>query len=197
VKNGRVPHVRRASLSRHHPVHVTLRMRKEVYGLRSGRSFRAIEKSLRVFQGLPDARVVHYSVQGNHIHLIVEANDRMRLARRIQGFEVRLAIALNRMMKRPNGKVFADRYHAHILKTPLEVHRALGYILRNASKHYGPSRFVDAYSSAAWFRGWSAPVRIGWSPLEGRAPPISPPETYLLKAGWRRHGPILAREAAT
>jgi len=106
----------------------------------------------------------------------------------IQGFEVRLAIAFNRMMKRPHGKVFADRYHAHILKTPLEVHRALGYVLRNANKHFGPSRFVDAYSSAAWFRGWSAPVRIGWSPLEGRAPPISAPDSWLLKTGGKKHG---------
>jgi len=171
-------------------------MRKEVYGLRSGRSFRAVEKSLRSLQGLSDTRVVHYSVQGNHIHLIVEASDRVRLSRRIQGLEVRLAIALNRMMKRTNGKVFADRYHAHILKTPLEVHRALGYVLRNSSKHYGPSRFVDAYSSAAWFTGWSAPVRVGWSPLEGRPPPISPPGSWLLRAGWKRHGPIDARETS-
>jgi len=171
-------------------------MREEVYGLRSGRSFRAVEKSLRALKGLPDARVVHYSIQGNHIHLIVEASDRVRLSRRIQGLEVRLAIALNRMMERPRGKIFADRYHAHILKTPREVHRALGYVLRNATKHYGRSTFVDAYSSAAWFRGWSAPVRVGWSPLEGRPPPISPPESYLLRTGWRRHGPIDAEDAA-
>jgi len=172
-------------------------MREDVCGLRSGQSFRAVETALRAMQGRPDARVVHYSVQGNHIHMIVEANDRVRLARRIQGFEVRLAIALNRRMKRPNGKVFADRYHAHILKTPLEMHRALGYVLRNASKHYGRSTFVDAYSSAAWFRGWSRPVRIGWSPLEGRAPPISPPESWMARAGWRKHGPIDAEGAAS
>jgi len=172
-------------------------MRPEVYGLRCGRSFRAVEKSLRAMQGLRDARFVHYSVQGNHIHLIVEASDRVRLSRRIQGFEVRLAIALNRMMKRPHGKVFADRYHAHILATPLEVHRALGYVLRNANKHYGRSRFVDAYSSAAWFPGWSAPVRIGWSPLEGRPPPISAPGSWLLRAGWKKHGPIDAVDAAS
>jgi len=196
AKNGRVPHARRAPLSRHHPVHVTLRMRPEVYGLRSGRSFRAVETSLRAMQRVRDARFVHYSVQGNHIHLIVEASDRVSLSRRIQGFEVRLAIALNRMMKRPRGKVFADRYHAHILKTPHEVHRALGYVLRNASKHYGRSTVVDAYSSAAWFQGWSAPVRIGWSPLEGRAPPISAPGSWLLRVGWKKHGPIDAQDVA-
>jgi len=172
-------------------------MLPEVYGLRSGRSFRVVEKALRDLQGLRDARFVHYSVQGNHIHLIVEANDRMRLARRIQGFEVRLAIALNRMMTRPRGKVFADRYHAHVLRTPREVHHALGYVLRNQQKHFGVSNarttFVDPYSSAAFFEGWSAPIRIGWSPLEDRAPPISDPKSWLLRTGWRRHGRIHPR----
>jgi len=148
-------------------------------------------------QTLPDLRFVHYSVQGNHIHLIVEAMDRVRLSRRIQGFEVRLAIALNRMMKRPRGKVFADRYHAHILRTPREVHHALGYVLRNQQRHFGVSdtrtTFVDPYSSAAVFEGWSAPIRIGWSPLEDRAPPISDPKSWLLRTGWRRHGRINPR----
>jgi len=192
VNNGRVSHARRAPLSRHHPVHVTLRVRKECYGLRSERSFRRIEDALRAAaRNTDDARFIHYSVQGNHIHMIVEASNRVRLARRMQGFEIRLARALNRMMKRRGGKVFADRYHAHVLRTPREVHRALGYVLRNQQKHYGASHtFVDPYSSAAFFHGWSAPVRIGWSPLAGRAPPITPPESWLMRTGWKKHGLI-------
>jgi REP element-mobilizing transposase RayT len=171
-------------------------VRPEVYALRSKRSFRAIEKALRGLGGLPDARVVHYSIQGNHIHLIVEAENRLRLSRRIQGLEVRMARALNKMMRRPHGRVFADRYHAHILKTPREVHRALGYVLRNAEKHHGARHgtFVDPYSSAAWFHGWSRPVRIGWSPLDERAPPISAPDTWLLKTGWKKQGLLDPRQ---
>jgi putative transposase len=92
--------------------------------------------------------------------------------------------------------VFADRYHAHILKTPREVRRALGYVLCNAEKHYGVGHgvFADPYSSAAWFQGWSTAVRIGWSPLGERAPPISAPDTWLLKTGWKKRGLLDPRQ---
>lgn len=153
--------------------------------------------------GKSDARVVHYAVLSNHVHLIVEARDRVRLSRRVQGLEVRIARALNRRMGRPRGKVFADRYHAHILKTPREVRNALGYVLRNAPRHYPEQRpfarrgFVDAFSSAEWFDGWSIPIRTGgWSPLELRPPPISPGTTWLLTTGWKTRGRIDPREVS-
>jgi putative transposase len=187
--NGRVSHAPRPALSKHRPVHVTLRMRDEVYGLRSRRSFRAVEKSLRALNEASDIRVVHYSVQGDHVHLIVEASDRVCLSRRIQGFEVRLAFALNRMMKRPRGRVFADRYHAHVLKTPAEAHHAIGYVLRNAAKHFGTrTTFADPYSSASAFTGWSAPIRVAWSPVSPGPPLVREPSSWLLRVGWKTHG---------
>ena len=81
-------------------------------------------------------RLVHYSVMGNHVHLIVEAPDRRALSRAMKGLGVRIARALNRVMKR-SGQVVGDRYHAHILRTPSEVKRARNYLLTNARHHYG------------------------------------------------------------
>ena len=81
---------------------------------------------------------------GNHVHLIVEAADRVKLAG-MQGLGVRIAKALNRVMKR-DGRVIGDRYHAHILKTPSEVKRARMYLLKNAHHHYGHAR-VDMFAS--------------------------------------------------
>jgi len=189
-RGNRVQHLRRESFSHHHPVHVTLRFLPGVYGLRSRRSFRHVEVALRALRKAEDARVVHYAVMGNHIHMIVEASNRVRLSRRIQGFEVRLARALNKMMRR-QGKVFADRYHAHVLRTALEAHRAIGYVLRNAAKHYGHTKYLDPYSSASEFTGWSAPVRVStWSPVSRGDPLIADPTTWLLRAGWRRFGLI-------
>jgi len=161
------------------------------YGLRSRRSFRCIEHALREFRKVDDARVVHYAVMGNHIHMIVEAPDRMLLARRMQGFEVRVARALNKMMHR-HGKVFADRYHAHVLRTALEAHNAIGYALRNAAKHFGGSRTncVDPYSSAILFGGWTIPVRIAWSPVTPGETLVSDARSWLLREGWRKFGLI-------
>lgn len=79
---------------------------------------------------------------------------------------------------------------------PPGVDGAIAYVLRNAVRHYPqPARFaretfVDPFSSGSMFDGWSRPVRIGWSPLDQRPPPISPPTTWLMKAGWRRVGLI-------
>ena len=93
-------------------------------------------------------RMVHFSVQGNHIHLIVEADDKKCLSRGLQGLNVRIARAVNRALGR-KGNVFADRYHARILKTPTEVRNAVRYVLNNLRKHRPETHpwYIDPYSS--------------------------------------------------
>ena len=55
-----------------------------------------------------DFRVVHFSVQTDHVHLIVEADSSDGLRRGINGLAGRLARALNRIWRRP-GAVWSDR----------------------------------------------------------------------------------------
>jgi len=159
------------------PLHVTLRMAPHVYNLRSRRSFRVIEAALRIGGDRFNVRVVRFSVQGNHIHLLVEAPTRRALARAIQGLSIRVAKGLNRMMGR-SGRVLDDRYHARVLRTPTEVRHAIHYVRDNARKHaaqrgetYAPG-YVDPYSSAG-------------------APDLAlpPAQTWLLREGWMRAGP--------
>ena len=142
-----VVHRRRPVLKSRFPVHVTWRMRAGVWNLRSQRCFTALA---RAFFGGGDRfgfRLVHYSVQGNHVHLLVEAHDERSLSRAMCGLGVRVARGLNRVMRR-HGKVLDDRYHGRILRTPTEVKRARDYLLQNAQKHFG-LRFADPYTSAA------------------------------------------------
>jgi REP element-mobilizing transposase RayT len=138
-----------------------LRVNKEAVGLRTGRIFRAIR---RAFSGAREQfgfRLAQYSVQGNHIHLIAEANDRRALTRGMQGLTSRVALAVNRARGR-KGRVFGDRYHARQLRTPLEVRRALLYVLRNDRKHLAEQALslapwrLDPCSSAHLFDGWQA-----------------------------------------
>jgi hypothetical protein len=70
-----VPHRERPALSRHHPVHVTLRVRQETQSLRGSREFRCLRRALAAARERLGFRLVQYSVQGNHLHLIAEAND--------------------------------------------------------------------------------------------------------------------------
>jgi REP element-mobilizing transposase RayT len=79
-------------------------------------------------------RVCEFSVQGNHVHFIVEAENEIALSRGMQGFGTRMAKGLNGMMGR-TGRVLADRFHARILCTPTEVTRALRYVRHNRSVH--------------------------------------------------------------
>jgi len=193
-----VSHLRRPALSRHHPVHVTLRIVAGVPSLRDGRRFNELLASLAGGQQRFGFRLVHFSVQSNHIHVIAEACDKRALARGMQGLSVRLARAVNRTLSR-RGRVFADRYHARALKTPRAAHFALRYVLLNARKHARRvvPGFIDSRSSAAWFDGFQRPnelvfgarqVRAEWRATSAVAAPVVPPRTWLLRRGSRRYG---------
>ncbi|MGZ3405513.1 MAG: transposase [Polyangia bacterium] len=140
-----MPHVPRAPLAPRFPVHVTWRMSREVWNLRTRRCFRVLSRAMYAGAARFGFRLVHYSVMGNHLHLLVEATDRASLSRGMQGLGIRIARALNRLMHR-SGRVVSDRYHAHILKTPSEVQRARHYLLTNAHHHYGHTT-DDAFTS--------------------------------------------------
>ena len=167
-----VSHLKRARFPQRHPVHVTLRTLPAAGFLRGDRRYRAIEEALREAKERHGLRVIHYSVQGNHLHLLVEADGAESLARGVQGLSVRLARALNAVARR-RGKVFADRYHAHVLASRREVARALRYLLENFRHHLRQDvapRGEDPCSSAAWLT----------IPLTDDAPVLRP-RTWLLR----------------
>lgn len=193
--NAGVPHLRRPALSRRHPVHATLRIVRGVPSLRRATLTNVIENALRAGCDRFGMRIVHYSVQANHLHLIAEAEDARALARGLQGLTIRLAKRLNKHLGR-KGKMFADRYHYRALKTPTEVRHALRYVLQNERKHavergeLRPPGAIDRCSSARYFDGYADRDRRriieAWMQIDD--PPVCPPRCWLLKRGWRRRG---------
>jgi hypothetical protein len=137
----------------------------------------------------PGFRVVEFSIQATHLHLIVEAGSTRTLARGVQGLGIRMAKAVNRVLGR-KGKVIADRYHARALATPREVRNALVYVIQNWRHHDSDANGIDSRSSGRWFTGWR-----GTPPTVKQPSPVARPKTWLLRIGWRRHGLIGAREA--
>ena len=87
----------------------------------------------------------------------------------MQGLNVRIAKALNRLMQ-TRGSVFEDHYHAHLLVTPTQLVNAIGYVLGNAAHHYGDDAANDPFSSATCDRR-----RL-----------LANPDSWLLRIGWRR-----------
>jgi len=145
-RGNRVSHHQRPHFARVTPVHVTLRVKQHVWNLRSARSWRRIRRAFEKARGRFGARLIEYSVQGNHLHLIVEADGSDALSRAMQGLAIRIAKALNAMMKRA-GRVFDDHYFARLLRSPTELVRAIAYVLGNHRRHFGEPG-ADAYSSA-------------------------------------------------
>ena len=171
-----VPHRTRQELLGRHPVHVTVRVRDDASKLRTKACFRAIAPALAGGRDRFGFRLVHFSVQSNHLHLVAEAENRTSLARGMQGLGVRIAKALNRVLGR-RGKVFADRYHAHVLRSAREVANAVAYVLGNIRVHAARRgvrlhpEVVDPMSSE-WERGV-----------------VVEPRTWLLRWGWLRVRP--------
>lgn len=189
----RIRHASRTTVAGRFPCHVTLKVRSGVPSLRRVRLVREIESSFAALRAArSDFRLVHYSLQNDHAHLIVEAEDCRTLANGMKALTARLARAVNRIFRR-TGAVLADRYHLHVLRTPREVRNALAYVLLNARKHAKRvlgHRRVDPASSGRWFDGWKTPPEGTREPSDPHDAPVVRPRSWLLATGWRRHGLI-------
>jgi hypothetical protein len=186
------PHARRPKLASRFPVHVTLRVEEALPSLRTPTLCRVMERCFAAGREVEGFRLVHYSMQRHHLHLIVEAANAARLTAGIRGLSIRVARHLNRMLGR-RGRVFADRYFARILRSPRQVRACLAYVLLNARKHGAQQRrtfdrgWIDPCSSGAYFDGWR---ELAPRPPPGKALCVSAPRLWLLSTGWRRYGLI-------
>jgi REP element-mobilizing transposase RayT len=187
-----VAHRRRPSLPNKTPVHVTLRLVEGMPSLRRIRTVRWIRRCIQL--GHKDRfRVVQFSVMKNHLHLIVEAQDRRALSRGMQGLTVRFTKRLNRLFGR-KGTMFRERYHARQLRTPREVRWGLNYVLGNARRHAWQGHrklardWVDPFSSAPEFTDWT--VQPWTDACELGEVATRPAQFWLLTTGWQRSGPL-------
>jgi hypothetical protein len=196
-----VPHRTRAAQDKRVPMHVTLRLVGGLPTLRRRLGYQLAQRAMLLANRFEDARLCHMSIQRNHLHLIVEADDERALRRAMTSFEISFSKNLNRQLGRRGrgNRVFADRYHVERLETPAQVRAALAYVLGNWRKHGedahldGIPRRMDRYSTAPYFDGWDTgtPDLIRFDELpfpEDGALPIRFAKSWLLRIGWKRHG---------
>ena len=182
--HARVRHRPRKDFPSNHPGHVTLNVVPGLPSLRDGDVRREVEGAFRKGCQRNDVRLVHYSIQDDHAHLIVEASGVKALGRAMKSLASLFAFAVNRGLGR-KGRVVRDRYHVHVLRTVREVRNAFSYVLNNARRHLAklgralPSvAQIDPASSGAWFEGWRPGV-VG--PEAIGPPPVAPPRTWLAR----------------
>jgi putative transposase len=176
-----VRHRLRPRLLERFPVHVTLRGAKGLPSFRTERLRRLLERAIADTRR-EGFRIVHYSLQADHVHLIVEATDAAALTTAMRSFAVRIAMRVNRrIFGRTRGRVWGDRYHRRDLTSPSDVRNTLVYVLANHLKHgENDVGLLDPCSSGPWWDGW---LHILDPPTEPT--PVQRPDTWLLRRGWR------------
>jgi REP element-mobilizing transposase RayT len=204
------PHKARPEHKARHPVHVTLRVVREVGNLRRRRMYRAVREATLTTARREDFRIVHLSIQRDHLHLLVEADHKKALAAGMQGFQISAARHLNAAVSagtsgpRRRGTVFPDRYHAEVITSPRQARHALRYVMGNWRKHredvVAPMSTwkIDWFSSAVMFPGWAEygnDEHFLWRGPESYDPLIVyQPRTWLLRESWAKTGSISYRD---
>jgi REP element-mobilizing transposase RayT len=192
-------------------VHVVLRATRDIGSLRKRFMYRAIrEATIAVaMRELHDReggafRIIHISIQRDHVHLLVEADHKRALSNGMQRFQISAAKHINaavslRRSERRRGPVFPDRFHQEIIETPRQARHALSYVLNNWRKHrqdrvdFARSWNVDPFSTGVQFPGWKEreDAIVWWKIRETYDPlVVYLPKTWLLREGWTRHGRI-------
>lgn len=175
-----MPHVRRETVTPRDPVHVTMRVAKGIANLQRGRLRDELLATLGHVRERLGVRLVQFSVQANHLHLIVEAKDTPSLSRAMKGLAVRLARRINRLMGR-RGQVFPDRFHTHVLRSPRQALNAARYVRDNSRRHA-----LQIGKRWTWERDpWAAGPcpRTFLEPLRRL---VVPPRAWVLQCAWAR-----------
>lgn len=199
---GLLPHGQRPAFDRHVPVHVTMRAVKGVPGLRAQAIIVVIQEEI-ARASAKGFRLIDFSVQKDHLHVLAEADDAACFSRGMQRLASRVARRVNSLVGR-RGTVWRERYHRRDLSTPKQFRNALVYVLMNFRKHAPPaqrayrSHAIDECSSALWLDGWNddalREVIHAKRACSGQRP-TARATTWIARVGWKRHGLIDPRES--
>jgi putative transposase len=198
-----MPHDARAKVDPHYPLQVTIRAVPGLPSLRSARVFGALRRAIGR-ASVDRFRVIHFSIQQDHGHFIVEGDEAHRARGGMHGLAIRLALAVNRALGRRKGKVVGDRYHVRPLTTPRQMRTSMVYVLLNFRKHLNAPAGIDPRSSGPHFSGWHRGARLESADVasaavagdagKGSLAATAAPTTWMATAGWRRAGGLLRLE---
>ncbi len=202
-----MPHDTRAKVDPRYPLQVTIRAVPGLPSLRSARVFGALRRAI-TRASVDRFRVIHFSIQQDHGHFIVEGDEPRRARGGMHGLAIRLALAVNRALGRRKGKVVGDRYHVRPLTTPRQMRASMVYVLLNFRKHLNAPAGVDPRSSGPHFSGWRRGARLESADVGSRAAghgtgargaaaataPTAEATTWMATIGWRRAGGPLKPE---
>jgi hypothetical protein len=193
-----MPHETRATVDPRYPLQVTIRAAPGLPSLRSWRVFGTLRRAI-ARASVDRFRVIHFSIQQDHAHFIVEGDEARRARGGMHGLAIRLALAVNRALGRRKGRVVGDRYHVRPLTSPRQMRTSMVYVLLNFRKHLRAPSGIDPRSSGPHFDGWHRHPQLDSADVAPAAVIIGPaataaPRTWMATVGWQRAGGPLKLE---
>jgi REP element-mobilizing transposase RayT len=145
-----VSHLKRETVTKRTPQHINFKFKCSI---RNKDCLKLLKQSIQNAQkqGL---KIIHFSLQSNHVHLITEAENNEVLTKGMRS----LTITFSKGLKR--GRVQLERYHLHVLKTLMEAKHAIAYVLFNEQKHTKKKASkIDGYTSVLYLEDGLSLVR--------------------------------------
>lgn len=140
-----IRHTRRFRLKKPSSLHLTIKVRENKADIQNKRILKALHYAIRRAR-LKGLKIVHYTLEYNHVHLLVESVDNKILHKGMQAFGITIAKAINKI-KRTKGAVYKNRYHLRVIDSPRQLKNVLHYIFSNGVKHKRTNSQIDLFNS--------------------------------------------------
>lgn len=191
-RSGTLNHLKRQRVNPKAPIHVTMKLREGLPNIQCPEMHEKFKSGLRKAKAL-GLRVIHYTVERNHIHMMIECSNNSSLSRGMKSLGASFGRAI-RAFAGGKGPVFKERFHMRVVKTPMEVRNVIAYVLTNTSKHHKMAPGPTPYSSGMYFSEWkkllgrrAGPVLREFVPITTDLPEfLCEPKSWLAREGWRK-----------
>lgn len=140
-----IRHTKREEFFRPSSLHLTIKVRKTSAEIKSKAVLKVLHRAILRARS-KGLRMIHYTLEYDHVHLLVEASSNQQLHSGMQAFGICFAKGINKVKGR-KGNVYKHRYHLHLLRSAREVKNVLHYILKNGIKHGRTYCAVDPFNS--------------------------------------------------
>lgn len=140
-----IRHIKRPEIKRLTSLHLTVKILKDKAGIKNKQTL-ALLKHAILKARKKGLRIIHFTLEYDHVHLLVEANDNEVLGRGMMVFGVTMAKGINRL-KSIKGTVYKHRYHFRKINSPRELKNVLHYIFNNGIKHKTAKSLDNLYNS--------------------------------------------------
>lgn len=140
-----IRHIARDEIKKPIPLHLTIKIEKTKAGLKNKAMLKLLHHCIKKSR-MKGLRIVHYTLEFDHVHLLVEATNKETTSKGMQSFGIAFSKGINKL-KCLKGRVFKTRYHFRKLNSPREIKNVLNYILGNSIKHGQSPSIITPYNS--------------------------------------------------